>query len=141
MTLDPSGPRCYCGRRGCVETFLSGPALVREHILAGGAARRAEEVWSAAAVDPRARAAVDTYRSRFGYALAQVINIMDPDVVVLGGGVSNAPGLAEDASALIRPHLFNDEIRTIVRRHALGDSAGVLGAAWLGGGTALAGSR
>jgi fructokinase len=135
MVLDASGPPCYCSRRGCVETFLSGPAITRAYVVAGGEARPAAEIWASAvglSPDPRARAVVATYKSRFGYALAQVINVLDPDVIVLGGGVSNSPGLAEEAGELIRPHLFNDEVLTVVRRHILGDSAGVLGAAWLG---------
>ncbi len=133
MILDRSGPRCYCGRNGCVETFLSGPGLSREYAAMGGADIPCEEIWArAAAGETIGREAIEAYRARFGFALSQVVNLLDPDVIVLGGGVSKAPGLAEDAAALMRPHLFNDEVRTAVRRHALGDSAGVLGAAWLG---------
>jgi fructokinase len=133
MTLDPSGPPCYCGRRGCVETFLSGPGTARFYTQSGGAECKGEEVWTrAAAGEPLASRAIEEYRARFGFALSQVVNLLDPDVIVLGGGVSKAPGLAEDAPALMRPHLFNGEVRTVVRRHELGDSAGVLGAAWLG---------
>jgi fructokinase len=138
MLLDPSGPPCYCGRRGCVETILSGPGLVRSYETLGGAPRTAAEIWARAkgeGDDPPARRAVEEYQARFGEALAQVINVLDPNVIVLGGGVSNSPGLAEGAPERIRPHVFNDETLTIVRRHELGDSAGVLGAAWLGGGT------
>lgn len=133
MILDPAGPPCYCGRRGCNEMFLSGPGMAQRYTEAGGVACKGEEVWArAAAGDPLAARAVEEYRARFGFALSQVVNLLDPEVIVLGGGVSKAPNLAEDAPALMRPHLFNDEVRTIVRRHALGDSAGVLGAAWLG---------
>jgi len=132
MTLDPSGPACYCGRRGCVETFLSGPSLERSYREAGGPARSAAQIWAmAAGGDAPACQVVRAYESRFGLALAQVVNLLDPDIIVLGGGVSNAPGLAEKATTLMRPHLFNDEVATVVRRHLLGDSAGVLGAAWL----------
>lgn len=133
MTLDPEGPDCYCGRRGCVEMFLSGPAVERVYREVSGESAQAEEVWTrAAAGDAAAAAAIESYRADFGFALAQVVNLLDPDVIVLGGGVSKAPGLAEDACDLMRPHMFNDEVRTVVRRHRLGDSAGVLGAAWLG---------
>ena len=133
MILDPAGPPCYCGRRGCVETFLSGPGTARSYARSGGVECTGEEVWTrAASGEPLASRTIEEYRKRFGYALSQVVNLLDPDVIVLGGGVSKAPGLAEDAPALMRPHLFNDEVRTVVRRHALGDSAGVLGAAWLG---------
>jgi fructokinase len=133
IILDRTGPLCYCGRNGCVETFLSGPGMARLYAAAGGAICAGDEVWArAAAGEAIAREAVEAYRARFGFALSQVVNLLDPDVIVLGGGVSKAPGLAEDAAALMRPHLFNDEVRTVIRRHALGDSAGVLGAAWLG---------
>ncbi len=133
MTLDPEGPDCYCGRRGCVETFLSGPGLERAYRDVCGETTRAEEIWARAGTgEATAAAVVESYRADFGFALAQVVNLLDPDVVVLGGGVSNSPGLAEDACELMRPHMFNDEVRTVVRRHLLGDSAGVLGAAWLG---------
>jgi len=136
MILDRSGPPCYCGRNGCVETFLSGPGITRAYLAAGGDERPAEEIWRRAGeADPRAKTVVEEYKSRFGYALAQMINLVDPDVVVLGGGVSNSPGLADEARERIRPHIFNDEVLTDIRRHAIGDSAGVLGAAWLGGGT------
>ncbi len=137
MALEPAGPPCYCGRRGCVETILSGPGLVRSYEALGGTRRTAAEIWArgkGSADDPLARRAVEEYLARFGAALAQVINLLDPDAIVLGGGVSNSPGLAEEAPPRIRPHVFNDETLTIVRRHELGDSAGVLGAAWLGGG-------
>ncbi len=135
-TLDRSGPLCYCGRRGCVETYLSGPGLTNAYRKAGGEPARAEEIWERAGKgDSPAREVVIRYKELFGQAMAQVINILDPDLIVLGGGVSNAPGLAEEAAELIAPHLFNDEVLTKVRRHWLGDSAGVLGAAWLGGAT------
>jgi fructokinase len=131
--LDPAGPRCYCGRRGCVEVYLSGPGMEREYADANGPESSAAEIWARAEQgEPLAARTVASYKARFGRALAQVVNILDPDVIVLGGGVSNAQGLAEEAPALIRPFLFNDEIRTRIRRHELGDSAGVLGAAWLG---------
>ena len=138
MTLEPRGHDCYCGRRGCVELYVSGAGLARAYAEAGGGRRRGEEIWvRAQREDDRiARDVVSRYKSYFGRALAQVINILDPDVVVLGGGVSNAPGLAEEAPDLVRPHLFNDEILTEIRRNELGDSAGVLGAAWLGSGSA-----
>ncbi|MFB3909795.1 MAG: ROK family protein [Candidatus Eisenbacteria bacterium] len=146
--LDAGGPPCYCGRRGCVETFLSGPALARAYREAGGGTggsadegsreggrnreATARDVFEREAEgDPIARAVLAEYRRRLGQGLAQVVNILDPDVIVLGGGVSNAPGLAESAPDLLFPFLFNDESTTVVRRHELGDSAGVLGAAWL----------
>lgn len=135
-TLYPDGDECYCGRRGCVELYISGTGLKRSYMKAGGTELAGEEIWERAVsdTDVRALGVVTSYKSSFGRALATVVNILDPSVIVLGGGVSNAPGLAEEASRLVRPHLFNDEIRTRIVRHELGDSAGVLGAAWLGSG-------
>jgi fructokinase len=134
-TLYPEGPPCYCGRQGCVELYLSGTGLSRSYAMCGEEEIPAEEIWSRAeAGEPIAGEVVQHYKDNFGRALAQVVNILDPDVIVLGGGVSNAPRLAEEATTLMRPHLFNDEVLTRVSRHRLGDSAGVLGAAWLGEG-------
>lgn len=131
--LDLDGPLCYCGRRGCVEMFLSGPGLEASYRTRTGHTLPAAEIWARGAegADPHAAECVTTYKSLLGRALAQVINILDPEVVVLGGGVSRSPGLAEEAPERIRPWLFNDEVLTRIERHALGDSAGVLGAAWL----------
>jgi fructokinase len=128
------GPACYCGRRGCVETFLSGPALAADHARHGGARRTAAEVArDAAAGDPAAAATLARYVDRLARALAAVVNVLDPDVIVLGGGVSNVPGLAEAASAALPPHVFSDSVATRVVRNAHGDSSGVRGAAWLWG--------
>jgi len=126
------GPDCYCGQRGCVETFLSGPALERAYREAGGGACDASEVARrAASGEPRARGVLDRYVDRFGRALANVINILDPDVVVLGGGVSNLDCLYGAGIAAVRGYVFNDELRTRIVRHGLGDAAGGVGAALL----------
>jgi fructokinase len=133
MTLEPGGPGCYCGRRGCVETFLCGPAVARSYEEQSGTVCDASEVWGRAQQgEEAARRVTERYKERLGFALAQVVNVLDPDVIVLGGGVSNAPALAEEILPRLRPHLFNDEIETRILRHELGDSAGVLGASWLG---------
>jgi len=134
--LDPSGPPCYCGRRGCVETYLCGPAVEKAYREAGGDALAALEVWALREKDPRARRIVDSYEERLAAALSLVVNILDPDVIVLGGGISRAPALAEGAARHMPSRLFNDEMLTAVRPNLLGDSAGVLGAAWLGCGAA-----
>jgi fructokinase len=126
------GPPCYCGQRGCVETFLSGPALERAHVAAGGGACGATEVARrAAAGDAVAAVVVARYVERFGRALANVVNILDPDVVVLGGGLSNLDALYDRGVEAVGRYVFNDELRTRIVRNALGDSAGVLGAAHL----------
>jgi fructokinase len=126
------GPECFCGRRGCVETFISGPGLERDYRSATAGelgARKISEL--AIAGDPAAIAAMDRYVERLGRALAAVINIIDPDVVVLGGGLSNLPDLASKAELAIRPHVFTDTVTTPVRRNLHGDASGVRGAAWL----------
>lgn len=130
------GPLCYCGRRGCLETWLSGPALAADFARAVGAGEgdgpSAREISDLAeAGDPEAEAAIARHSDRFGRALGTMINIVDPDVVVLGGGLSNLPGLADRLSAAMRPHVFSDSVDTEIRVNLHGDSSGVRGAAWL----------
>ena len=126
------GPPCYCGQSGCVETFLSGPALARDHRTTTGDALDAPEIARrAAAGDAGARATLARYTDRLGRGLAMLANVLDPDVIVLGGGVSNLDGLAEAAAAAMTPYVFAPEVATRVVRNAHGDSSGVRGAAWL----------
>jgi len=113
------GPECWCGRRGCLELWVSGPALARD------AGRPAEAV--AAAPD----AALDRYVDRLARGLAMVCDVLDPDVIVLGGGMSNVDLLYDRLPAAIAPHVFSDVFETPVRKAVHGDSSGVRGAAWL----------
>jgi fructokinase len=130
--LDPDGPPCYCGKHGCVETLLSGPGLARAYQAAGGAALDAHAIVQAAARgDTRAEAALQRYLDRFGRALSVVINILDPDAIVLGGGMSNIARLYTEGRAQLAKHVFNDELRTALLPHVHGDSSGVRGAAQL----------
>jgi fructokinase len=130
--LDTDGPPCYCGRHGCVETFLSGPGLARDYREYGGAPLSADAIVArAAAGESMAEAAMQRLFERFGRALAAVINILDPHVVVLGGGMSNIERLYTDGRAAVARYVFNDELRTPILRNVHGDSAGVLGAAQL----------
>lgn len=130
--IEADGPPCYCGRRGCVEAFLSGPALERAYATATGIGADAAEIARrAAASEPAATAVLASYLERFGRALGNVVNILDPSVIVLGGGVSNCEALYDAGRAAVARHVFNDELRTPIVRHALGDSAGVIGAALL----------
>ena len=130
--ISDDGPPCYCGQRGCVETFLSGPALERGWVAAGGDPADATSIAErSAAGDLRAVAVLDAYVDRFGRGLANVVNIVDPDVVVLGGGLSNLDVLYSRGVEAVRRYVFNDEVRTRIIRNELGDSAGVIGAAWL----------
>ncbi|MCX8135031.1 MAG: ROK family protein [Roseococcus sp.] len=121
------GPACWCGRRGCIEAFLCGPALAAE--ADGPGARDASGLPGRA--DPAARAALARHADRLARALAHVINLLDPEAIVLGGGLSNMAHLYEVLPRLIPRHVFSDVVRTRVLRAAHGDSSGVLGAARL----------
>ena len=131
--LEPDGPPCYCGKRGCVETFLSGPGLVRDYAAHGGDDTLAAKdiVLLAEKGNSRAEAALQRYLERFGRALSVVINILDPDAIVLGGGMSNIARLYTDGRHSVARHVFNDELRTKILPHVHGDSSGVRGAAQL----------
>ena len=125
-------PACYCGRSGCVETWLSGPALSLDHWRHHGESLTAEAVGArAGAGDLAANASLQRYERRLAKALAQVINILDPDVIVLGGGLSNLERLYRSVPMLWTAHVFSDEVRTRLRPNVHGDSSGVRGAAWL----------
>ena len=126
------GPPCYCGRSGCIETFLSGPALARDYIARGGDDLSAADVAARAGRgDPRALACLDRYERRFARAIASIINVVDPDVIVLGGGLSNMTRLYDRVPALWGPHVFSDRVDTRLVRARHGDASGVRGAAWL----------
>ena len=129
------GPSCYCGRSGCVEVFLSGPGLARDHAAAGGApGEPASIVAAAAAGDPIAQATMQRYESRLARGLAHVMNVLDPDIIVLGGGLSNIERLYWHVPLLWRRWIFSDRVDTPLVRNRHGDSSGVRGAAWLGAG-------
>ncbi len=126
------GPSCYCGRHGCIEQFLSGPALAREYREHGGGAITALEVATRAADgEPLAMAALGRYEERMARALGSIINVVDPDVIVLGGGLSNIERLYERVPRLWAPYVFSDRVDTRLARAKHGDSSGVRGAAWL----------
>jgi fructokinase len=125
------GPPCYCGRFGCVETFLSGPALARDYIAHGGDDIAASEIAARADRDGRAAAALDRYERRFARAIASIINVIDPDIIVVGGGLSNITRLYDRVPQLWGPYVFSDRVETRLVRARHGDSSGVRGAAWL----------
>jgi fructokinase len=126
------GPRCYCGLDGCVETMLSGPGLARDYAAAGGQRITAQEISKlAAAGDALAEATLQRYEDRLSRALAGVINILDPDVVVLGGGLSNLTRLYESVPKRLPDYVFSDRVDTVIAPPVHGDSSGVRGAAWL----------
>jgi fructokinase len=129
------GPACYCGRSGCVETWLSGPGMQRDHAaIAGETADPASIVARAVAGDVACTATLERYEERLARALAVVVNILDPQVIVLGGGLSNINRLYDNVPHLWQPHVFSDHIATRLLKHHHGDSSGVRGAAWLWGG-------
>ena len=126
------GPPCYCGRSGCIETFLSGPALARDYISLGGDDLAAIDVAARAdAGDPRAIRALERYEDRFARAIASIINVVDPGVIVLGGGLSNISRLYDRVPSQWGPHIFSDQVATRLVRAKHGDASGVRGAAWL----------
>ncbi len=133
FSVDPAGAACYCGNRGCVETLISGSgveaAFFREYGERLGMDRN---VAGARAGEPRCRQAFARFLDDFGRCLGGLISILDPDAVVLGGGLSNIAELYSEGNERVRHYAFHDDLRTPIFRNALGDSGGVFGAAWIG---------
>lgn len=126
------GPACYCGRRGCIETFVSGPGLERDFAVTTGEKLDARAIAARAeAGDPSAGAALGRYEHRLARALAHVINILDPHVIVLGGGLSNILRLYDHVPEIWPAFVLSDRVDTRLVRATHGDSSGVRGAAWL----------
>jgi len=130
------GPACYCGRHGCIETWLSGPGLAADFFRCTDQNLTGEAIVARAqAGDADAAAAMARYRDRLGRSIAHVVNILDPDAIVLGGGLSRVEGLVAALPGTIAPHVFSDRFDTPVRASLHGDASGVRGAAWLWGTT------
>lgn len=126
------GPPCYCGRSGCIETFLSGPALARDYRARGGAGITAAEIAvRAAGGEALAVQILERYERRFARAIGTIINVVDPEVIVVGGGLSNLTRLYDRVPALWAPYVFSDHVATRLVQAAHGDASGVRGAAWL----------
>lgn len=126
------GPACYCGRCGCIETFLSGPGLARAHERATGQKLDARSISDRAeAGDPNCAASLTLYENRLARALAHIINIIDPQVIVLGGGLSNNPRLYRNVPREWGKYVFSDRVDTHLVPPRHGASSGVRGAAWL----------
>ncbi len=126
------GPQCYCGKTGCIETWLSGPGMMRDHELYANVFLDAETIVSKAQFgDEDAEETLQRYEDRMARSLASVINILDPDVIVLGGGMGNIKRLYKSVPALWSQYVFSDEVRTRLVAPVYGDSSGVRGAAWL----------
>jgi len=129
---EPEPRPCWCGRGACNEAFLSGPSFAADHARRHGGALNAPQIVQAAAQgDAACAASLDRYMERLARALARVINLLDPDVVVLGGGMSNVDALYDALPRRWGPHVFSDVVVTPVRPARHGDSSGVRGAAWL----------
>ena len=120
---------CYCGKRGCIESFCSGPGVAADFLRHGGLAWAAEEI--ATSDHPKAREAVARFTDRLARALATVMNLLDPDAIVLGGGLSNMESLYRELPPLVEKHAFTPEAPPRILRNKYGDSSGVRGAAWL----------
>jgi fructokinase len=126
------GPRCYCGKRGCIETFISGPALSRDFRSRTGRNATAGEISAAAgAGDRNASTTLEVFEDRLARGLATVMNIFDPDRIVLGGGLSNIGRVYTNVPLLVERYVFSDAADTAIVRATFGDSSGVRGAAWL----------
>ncbi|MGF1649876.1 MAG: ROK family protein [Hyphomicrobiaceae bacterium] len=126
------GPMCWCGRRGCLETWIAGPAIARDHEQVTGESRDVTEIVSAAeARDPAARATLHRHLHRTARGLAVLTNILDPDVIVIGGGLSNLPGFCDNLATAIVPHIFANDQRVRIIGPKWGDASGARGAAWL----------
>ena len=123
---------CWCGRRNCLETWLSGPGLARDHTTVTGQTFSAHDILARARQDDAAaQATLARHRDRLGRALAVVVNLFDPEVIVIAGGLSNAPEIVDGALQALSPHVFSDVVTTRITRPDHGDSSGVRGAAWL----------
>ncbi|MEO8071208.1 MAG: ROK family protein [Acidobacteriota bacterium] len=126
------GPSCYCGRRGCIETFLSGPALAADYRRRGGGEASGEVIVQRAGEgEPLAGLTIRVWTTRLAKALASVVNVLDPDVIVVGGGLSRIVSLYADLPAQWGAWVFSDDVRTPIVPAKYGDASGVRGAAWL----------
>lgn len=135
-TLYPDGNQCYCGRKGCVETYISGPSLEKRWTELTGETQPLRDIIAAAGQLPKYKEKLylkwkQELIRNFGIALANVIDILDPDAIVLGGGVSNIPFLYNEGIKSVYTNVFSDEVDTPILKNKLGDSAGVFGAAYL----------
>ena len=130
--IELPGPECYCGKSGCVETWLSGPGMVRDHELHNNIFLDPQAIVAKARFgDEESQETLQRYQIRLAKSLAQVINIVDPDAIVLGGGMGNIKELYENVPAIWREYVFSDAVNTQLLAPQYGDSSGVRGAAWL----------
>jgi len=129
--LDDSGGPCYCGKIGCVETVLSGPGLQKFYVQSGGTEKSLKQIVKDASNDPLAHATLQRLHEFFGKAVSTVINLLDPDIIIIGGGVGNIDSIYSEGRAAIGKFIFNNRVQVPIVKPTLGDSAGVFGAAAL----------
>jgi fructokinase len=129
--LDDSGGPCYCGRTGCVETIISGTGLQQFYHQVSGRQKSLRQMVADVSTDPYAKRTVDRLHDFFGRAVAVVTNLLDPDIIVVGGGVGNIDSLYTEGVAALKKYIFNDRVEVPIVKPSLGDSAGVFGAAAL----------
>ncbi len=131
--IDPNGPECYCGKKGCIETFISGTGVENHYRNVSGDILKLQEIMNLYKQNHKiAKQIINSFLNYFGLAISNLINILDPDIIVLGGGVSNIPILYTDGIKAIEKYVFNDYFSTPVVKNVNGDSAGVIGAALIG---------
>lgn len=133
VSVDPAGALCYCGNRGCIETKISGSGVEAAYLTRNGVSLTMEEIVAGARRgDASALVAFETFLDDFGRSLGGLISVLDPDAVVLGGGLSNIEELYQAGVERVRHYVFHNDLRTPIVKNELGDSAGVFGAAWIG---------
>jgi fructokinase len=132
-SIDPNGPLCYCGQRGCVETYISGGGAEKRYAEKYAEKKSFAEIEAASRTgEPCAVNFMKFFYQKFGRSLANLIDILDPDIVVIGGGVSKVKSLYVEGVAEVEKHVFSDSLETPIVQNKLGDSAGVIGAALVG---------
>ena len=124
-------PSCYCGKKGCIETYLSGPGFERDYLSLGKKTKTAVEIAQQLNTDPDAGIAIERYINRLARSLSTVINILDPEMIVLGGGMSNVDAIYSGVEKEWKNYVFSDKVNTKICKAQHGDSSGVRGAAWL----------
>jgi fructokinase len=133
MSIDPNGPLCFCGKRGCVESYISGSGIERIYLEKSSKHEAAENIFKLAkANNAMALEATSIFYDQFGRSFANLINILDPNIIVLGGGLSNEESIYTEGIEAIKKYIFSDELTTPLVKNQLGDSAGVIGAALIG---------
>ena len=133
MSIDPVGPLCYCGMHGCVETYISGGGLQKRWAERYNDSRKLQEIEKMYYDgDPQAKEFMTWFFDRFGRCMANLINILDPDIIVLGGGVSKFEAIYTEGVEQVKKYIFSDSLDTPIVKHKIGDSAGVIGAALIG---------